>query len=130
MARKTLKPKKEWRVRKTPKRIEANYVSPEGPEVEKIVGDAIKRMTAEPEPTAGDTSYAFGEAQQQFWFDGPQGAGLHVLRTERGENRDYQVVRAVFINDGITQCYDIRYDNGGSIAMGEYTNSAFQKVNE
>jgi hypothetical protein len=129
MARKTLKPKKEWRVRKSPKHIEANYVSPESPEVGKIVGDAIKRMAVEPE--AGDTTYAFGEAQKQHaWFDGPQGAGLHVLRTERGEKRDYQVVRAVFINDGLTQCYEMRWHNGGRIDMAEFTNPNFQKVNE
>jgi hypothetical protein len=69
-------------------------------------------------------------AAPQIWFDGPQGAGLHVLRTERGENRDYQVVRAVFINDGITQCYEMRWHGGGKIDMTEFTNPAFQKVDE
>jgi hypothetical protein len=116
MARKTVKAR-NWKISK-----KANRIVAERKESEQIVGDAIKRM-ANAIPDNYDTPVT-------AWFDGPQGAGLHVLRTERGESRDYQVVRAVFINDGITQCYEIRWHGGGKIDMAEYTNPNFQRVNE
>ena len=110
-----------WSAERKGKRIIAEHGS-----VNDVVGNA--------EPTADDTTYTLTTTQdtKPNWYDAPQQPGLHVLRTTRGVDFEYAVVRVILVDDGRTECFNVHYANGdgSKLDVTEYNNPAFQKVGE
>lgn len=100
---------------------------------EEVVRAALPRMAAEAAQEAGDTTFALKESAPvaQHWFSSVSSPGLHIMRSQRGQEYQYDVVRVLFTDNGYRQCYEPRWANGnGLVDLGSFNSCEFQKVGE
>ena len=107
----------KWVAKKRKGRIEAEIILKE-PEVAQ---------------EAGDTTFALKESAPvaQHWFSSVSSPGLHIMRSQRGQEYQYDVVRVLFTDNGYRQCYEPRWANGnGLVDLSSFNSCEFQKVGE
>ena len=115
--RKYIKRAPRWNAARQRERIVA--ARSEGPEVSKIVGDAIQCMAAA------------DQAALSVWQDRPQEPGLHVMRTGFEGTYEYNVVRVVEFNNGVSHCFKVGTPNGEEqVHHAVCLASQYQKVGE
>lgn len=94
-----------------------------------------KVKLAKPAPHAGDTEVErivsdANECSSHIWFEQPGQPGLHVMRFRKGTEWGYQLVRAIFCDDGRGLEWTVAYLHGSSAVLSEFNDVSFQKVKE